>query len=207
LKGARKGRRGVFKRLASLGLLQNSSPIHRCPVHCVVIAKPIYDQWGRRLAIIGEVRQEATMADSSRAYTSDGNWRVLLSAWKTSLGFYNGIGANAKAQHWEERTVWLFFKKTDWFDKPVDAISVSATFEGILPSTEPGVAQRGAVQHNASEADIRYFAFGAGIKFEGGSIGPAGPGGAATLDVRAVRATGGATISGEAVQCGEVYKN
>jgi hypothetical protein len=146
------------------------------------------------------------MAESSMAYTRDGNWRVVLSAWKTSAVFYNAIGATAKAQHWEEQTVWLFFKRTDWFDKPVDAVSVSARFEGILPSTEPGVAQRGAVRHNASEADIRYFAFGAGIELDPDPGRPAGPGGAADVLVRAVRATGGATINGEAVLCEEVYK-
>ncbi len=147
------------------------------------------------------------MAESSRVYTRDGNWRVVLNAWKASVvGLYNGIGANVKAQHWEQQTVWLFFKKTDWFDKPVDAISVSASFEGILPSTAPGVAQRGAARYNNSEADIRYFAFGAGIRLAP-DVGPAGPGGAADVLVRAVRATGGATIKGEVLRCEEVYKD
>ena len=145
------------------------------------------------------------MADSSMAYTRDGNWRVVLSAWKVSAGVYNAIGSTVKAQHWEEQTVWLFFKKTNWFDKPVDSISVSATFEGILPSTAPGVANRSDARNDASEADVRYWAFGAGIKLAP-EVGPAGPGGAADLLIRAVRATGGATINGENVRCDEVFK-
>ena len=146
------------------------------------------------------------MADSSMAYTRDGSWRVVLSAWKVATPFYNAIGATATAQHWEEQTVWLFFKKTDWFDKPVDAVTVSARFEGILPSSAPGVAERGAASYGRSDADIRYFAFGAGIQLAP-TVGPAGPGGAADVLVRAVRANGGATIGGESVRCEEVYKD
>jgi hypothetical protein len=144
------------------------------------------------------------VASSTQAYTQDGNWRLVLSAWKVSLGLYNAIGATIKAQHWEEQTVWLFSKRTDWFDKPVDSISVSARFEGILPTNAPGIAQRGDLRQFSSEADVRYFAFGAGIMLAP-DIGPAGPGGAADLLIRSVRATGGATINGENIQCEEVF--
>jgi hypothetical protein len=146
------------------------------------------------------------MGESSRAYTKDGNWRVILTAWKTSLALYNAIGATIKAEHWEERTVWLFFKKADWWPVPVEFISVAANFEGILPSSQPGVAQRSNVRRNNSEADVRIFAFGAGIKLAP-EIGPAGPGGAADILVRAVRATGAATISNEQLNCEEVFKD
>lgn len=145
------------------------------------------------------------MADSSIGYTRDGNWRVVLSAWKFESPVYSTIGANAKAQHWETQTVWLFFQKTGWFDKPVDLISVSARFEGILPSTAPGVAARGAARNASSEADVRINTVGGGLTLAP-DFGPAGSGGATDLLIRAVRATGGATINGESVQCSEVYK-
>jgi hypothetical protein len=138
-------------------------------------------------------------------YTRDGNWRVVLSVWKFESPFYSTIGANAKAQHWETQTVWLFVSKTGWFDKPADSVSVSARFEGILPSTAPGVATRGAVSHGASEADVRYYTVGGGLTLAP-DIGPAGSGGATDLRIRSVRATGGATINGEGVECAEVYK-
>jgi hypothetical protein len=38
------------------------------------------------------------MAEWSVAYTSDGNWRVVLSLRKFESPFYSTIGANAKAQ-------------------------------------------------------------------------------------------------------------
>jgi hypothetical protein len=78
-------------------------------------------------------------------------------------------------------------------------------FEGILPSTVPGVANRSDARYETSEADVRYWAFGVGIKLAP-EVRPAGPGGAADLLIRVVRATAGATINGENIRCDEVFK-
>jgi hypothetical protein len=58
------------------------------------------------------MREEMTrMATATRAYTRDGSWRLLLETWRFNALVYNSIGATVHAQHWEEFTVWLFFKK------------------------------------------------------------------------------------------------
>jgi hypothetical protein len=155
------------------------------------------------------------MATESRAYSRDETWRIVLTAWRFNSPFYNSIGATIKAQHWEEFTTWLFVKKTDWVEKPVDSISVSATFEGLLPGSVPSAGSRSDVRYNSSDADVRLWAVGASIGLPlpaepSGGFGPersppATPGpNPASLDVRRVRAVGGATIGTENLECAEV---
>ncbi|GAA3923438.1 hypothetical protein [Actinoplanes auranticolor] len=150
------------------------------------------------------------MATESRAYTRDRTWRLVLTAWRTNLLFYNAIGATVHAQHWEETTVWIFFKKQDWVDKPVESIEVSATFQGVLPSTVPGAARRSDRRVNAAEADARLWSAGIGISVDAGAgsglpdPGTAKPGIGPKLDVRSVQATANAVVNGEILRCDEV---
>jgi hypothetical protein len=146
------------------------------------------------------------MATESRAYSRDEMWRVVLTAWKASVPpVYNAIGATIKAQHWEEHTVWLFFKRQGWVDKPVESISVQATFEGMLPNSLPGRGAMSDVRRDSFEADVRLWSAGISIGLPMPAEGP-GPN-PAQLDVRSVRAHGGATVEGQNLECEEVSAN
>jgi hypothetical protein len=148
---------------------------------------------------------------SSRAYTRNQQWRLSLTAWRTSLFVYNAIGATLKAEHWEQVTVWLFVKKFDWVERPIQSIAVTAAFEGILPSKSAGAAHRRDARANASQADTRLWAAGVTITVDASAgdglpdPGTASPGGGPSLDVRAVRAVGLVVVDGEELQLPEVY--
>lgn len=144
------------------------------------------------------------MSPQSRVYSSDEQWRVVLSTWRSSFLIYNEIGANVKVQHWEEVSSWLFWKKWDWVDRPAEAVSVHARFEGLLPSTVPGAADLVDRRSNSSEAKAVIWSFGINIKLDGAGSSPPIGAGAPNLDVRSVTGTGGATVNGESLRPPEV---
>jgi hypothetical protein len=151
------------------------------------------------------------MATETRAYTADETWRLVLTAWRFSSPVYSSIGATIKAQHWERYFMWrpFFGWREGWLDRPVDAINVSATFEGLLVDSLPEAARvtepRADVRYNSSEADVRLWAVGFSITLPLPGGASPGPGGSpAKLDVKRVRATGGARVQGEDLECAEV---
>jgi hypothetical protein len=144
------------------------------------------------------------MAETSIVYhPRDADWRLVLKAWKVSLGLYNAIGATVTAQHYEEST-FLFWTSKQWVDRDVDAISVQASFVGILPNRSDAAAVRRSARENSANADVRIFAFGAGLEISSAGTSPAGPGGAADILVRGIRAVGQALIDGASLACPEV---
>src|SRR5690348_16323014 len=116
------------------------------------------------------------MATSTRAYTRDGSWRLLLETWRVNAIVYTAIGATVHAQHWEEFTVWLFVKKQDWVNRPVPSITVSARFEGVTPSQVPAARQQTDRRLDSDNADVRLWAAGVTVSVPPGSTPPQGPG-------------------------------
>ena len=153
------------------------------------------------------------MASKTFAYTKDQSWRLLLEAWHFQIPLYNSIGATAHAQHWEEFTVWLFFKKQDWVNRPVTSISVDAVFDGVTPASVASAAHQANRQLNSDNADVRLTALGPGSIIsvtppEGPGLPPGGgpepdPDSPALLEVRSVRATAQAIINNEHLICQE----
>jgi hypothetical protein len=143
------------------------------------------------------------MPSESIALSRDGQWRVVLKAWKVSAGVYNAIGATIKAQHLETYKILFVFKRFGWVDKPVPTIDVLGAFEGTLPSAALGQTTKRDLRHNSPEADVRFWVAGISIKANvdtGGQTPGVGP----ELLIRSIRATGGATIGSETLNCAEV---
>ena len=144
------------------------------------------------------------MAATVSKTSSDGTWRVELSAFKTNLLVYKAIGATLNVQHRERaRSWWPWGPYVDkWVDRAVPALSVQNAYQGVLPSLAPSVANRSCGATNASSCDCRLWAVGIGISVDASANtglpdpGTAGPSGGASLDVRSVTSNGRATLPG-----------
>lgn len=188
--------------------------------HCLKMTRRLWypslsPECGSGTAHSDHFKKGSNMANVTRAYTSDGSWRLLLETWRVRAVVYNAIGATVHAQHWEEFTVWLFVKKKDWVNRPVPSIAVSATFEGVTPTLVPGASQRVDSRADSDNAAVRLWAAGTSIEIPPGSTPPQGPGlpppgtpradpnTPALLEVRNVRATARAIVNGETLVCNE----
>jgi len=148
------------------------------------------------------------MASRDVKYTVDGNWQFTLQAFKVDAIVYKTIGAGITARH-KEMSGPFWHRSIGWVERPVDTLSVSTNYEGVIPSA--GALNKGNILHDGSNCEHRLWAAGIGVSLDGsresglpnlGSITPTGP--TATLDVQRVRATARVQVRGEAVQLGEV---
>lgn len=152
------------------------------------------------------------MANRDTKYSSDGSWQVEIVAFKINLFFYKTIGTTVTVRHKETRRSWfgLGAPYEAWVERPAESISINNTYEGILPSTIPGVALRSCSVTNASSCDCRLWSVGIGISMDA-SPSPgtpdwntSHPGSGASLEVRSVRGIGTAAIAGNLIHVGEV---
>lgn len=152
------------------------------------------------------------MATRDVQYTNDGSWQVEIVAFKTNLFFYKAIGTTITVRHKETRRSWFGWGPAyeAWVERPAERINITNTYEGILPSTIPGVASRSCSESNKSSCDCRLWSAGIGISVEASPSpgtpewGTSRPSSGASLEVRSVRGSGSAFISGNLIRLGEV---
>jgi hypothetical protein len=151
------------------------------------------------------------MASKDVKETPDGQWQVELNAFATNLFVYKAIGSAIVTRRWERRRGFLGIGGGEgWVERPVDGLTVSNSYEGILPSTVPGVARRSAATRNSSSCDERLWSVGIAMTIPASADsglpdpGHATPGGAASLDVRSVEGRGTALIAGLRLDLGPV---
>ncbi|GEA90244.1 hypothetical protein [Cellulomonas cellasea] len=145
------------------------------------------------------------MSSQSTVYTTDGQWKLEAYAFKSYLVVYSSIGSGGRTFHWERQRRWFdpWYHHFHWVEQPVEQISVSTTYAGILPRTVPGAAHRSASGADTSSVEEKIWAVGIGVSIDatagtgGPDWGTASPGGMPKLDVRGVRGHVTARIAGE----------
>jgi hypothetical protein len=130
--------------------------------------------------------------------SADGTWKVKLSAFRSSYVVYKEIGATITSYHWQEGGWWIF-KKYKWVKRPIDELYLTVSYVGVLPTLEPGIANDRKSERNRSSVTIKLKALflSSTVYDYYGNVQ------SDILDVRGVRASGGALIGMERISLPE----
>jgi hypothetical protein len=155
----------------------------------------------------------AVSAKVSRT-SRDGNWTAELRAFKINLFVYKAIGATLTVRHKQlRRSRWAPWSAPQpaWVAGVVPDISISNTYQGLLPSLSPAAARRSCSAVQASSCDCRLWSIGVSISMDASADtglpnpGTTLPGAGPSLDVRSVDSNGSATLpNGEVLALGPV---
>ncbi len=166
---------------------------------CVLAAAVVLAAFTATPIAYGAAPRTATL------HTSDGQWKVEVTAFKNYLVVYSSIGTEVTAYHWERERRWYdpWYNHHHWVKRPVDRISITNRYSGLLPSMDPSGAVRTASASRASHLEEKLWAVGIGVSMDASAgsglpdPGTAGPCCGAKLDVREVEGTAHVRIGDE----------
>lgn len=94
----------------------------------------------------------ATVPRSATLFSSDGQWKVSVEAFKNFRIVYSSIGTEVTTYHWERQRRWWdpWYEHHHWVQRPVDSIAITNRYSGLLPSLDLTAAIRRASANNIS---------------------------------------------------------
>lgn len=99
------------------------------------------------------------MASEATVYSSDGDWKIEVEAWKNNFLVYKSIGTEVNVYHKEKTTNIWGSSVTDWVKKAASSIHIRNVYSG----TGPGNVTREKTCNNASYCEQKEWAVGVTI--------------------------------------------